>query len=163
PYIEDLTPLARERGYHQPDPRRAATYMEAAGYRRDSRGFWARDGRRWSAEIHGAPALEALGPVIAEQLRRGGFDATWQKRPDATSRVGAGCRGEARGVWGRGWRRWRGEIQGAPALAALGPVIAERLRRGGFDATWQKRRDVSQYVYTARADMVLWGHGGWIY
>jgi peptide/nickel transport system substrate-binding protein len=104
PYIADLTPLARERGYHQPDPRRAATYMEAAGYRRDSRGFWARDGRRWSAEIHGAPALEALGPVIAEQLRRGGFDATWQKRPD-----------------------------------------------------------VIQYVYTGRADMVLWGHGGSIY
>ncbi len=90
PYIDDLTPLARERGFQQPDARRAAQYMEAAGYRRDARGFWAREGRRWTAEIHGSPALEAIGPIIVEQLRRGGFEASWQKRPDFLQHIFTG-------------------------------------------------------------------------
>ncbi len=82
PYIDDLTPLAKERGFQQPDPKKAAGYMEQAGYKKDAQGFWAKDGKRWSAELHGPPPLEAIGPILAEQLRRGGFEVSWHKRPD---------------------------------------------------------------------------------
>jgi len=104
PYIDDLTPLAKERGFQQPDPKKAAAYMEQAGYRKDARGFWAKEGKRWSAELHGPPPLEAIGPILAEQLRRGGFEVSWHKRPDYL-----------------------------------------------------------QVVYTGRADMVLWGNNGSIF
>jgi peptide/nickel transport system substrate-binding protein len=82
PYIDDLAPLAKERGYHQPDAVKAAGYMEKAGYKKDSAGFWAKDGKRWTAILSGSPALEAIGPIVSEQLRRGGFEANWGLRPD---------------------------------------------------------------------------------
>lgn len=83
PYIEDLTPIAKEKGYGVTDRNKSAEYMQKAGYTKDSEGFWAKDGKRWQAVMHGALALELAGPIIVEQLRRAGFSISWFSRADS--------------------------------------------------------------------------------
>jgi len=90
PYIEDLTAIAKEKGIQQTDPRKASQFMEMAGYKKDGQGFWAKDGKRWTSELHGSVALELMGPILAEQLRRGGFDVAWATRPDYNQFIAAG-------------------------------------------------------------------------
>lgn len=90
PYIDDFAPVAKEKQLNVFDRERSAALMREAGYAKDGDGFWAKDGKRWSAGIYGAPALEAIGPIVAEQLRRAGFDAQWRKTPDYAQIVQSG-------------------------------------------------------------------------
>lgn len=78
-YAQDL---GQKKGLHTVDRKRAATLMQEAGWEKDSGGFWSKDGKRWSATMFCGGALEAFAPVIVEQLRRGGFEAKFVKRPD---------------------------------------------------------------------------------
>jgi ABC-type transport system substrate-binding protein len=56
--------------------------MEEAGYKKDGDGFWAKDGKRWQGELVAASALDAMAPIVTQQMRRGGFDVGYSKRPD---------------------------------------------------------------------------------
>jgi peptide/nickel transport system substrate-binding protein len=82
PAIDALTPLARARGFQDFDLAKSAGFMQQAGYAKDAQGFWAKDGQRWRAQLHGPSALEGIGPLLSEQLRRGGFEVSWSVRPD---------------------------------------------------------------------------------
>ncbi len=82
PYIQDLAPLAKERNLNVWNLKQSAALMEEAGFKKDSGGFWAKDGKRWQWEIQTNPALEGIGPVIGEQLRRAGFSVNVGLRPD---------------------------------------------------------------------------------
>ena len=104
PYIDALTPIAKQKGFQDFDLRKSAAFMEKAGYAKDAQGLWSKDGKRWTAQLHGSPALEAIGPLLSEQLRRAGFEVSWFSRPDYL-----------------------------------------------------------QYVYTGKADLVLWGNAGSIF
>lgn len=47
-----------------------------------------------------------------------------------------------------------------PACTPCAPVVAEQLRRGGFDASFQLPADFVQQLTTGTATAYIWGHGG---
>lgn len=51
--------------------------MAAAGYEKDSEGFWAKDGQRLTPVAHCACWLGPMAPVLEKQLRDAGFDVTF--------------------------------------------------------------------------------------
>jgi peptide/nickel transport system substrate-binding protein len=73
------------------DLARSAEVMARAGWAKDADGFWARDGARASFEINGYVFIfQDIGPVLAEQLRRAGFDATYREARDCYNRMATG-------------------------------------------------------------------------
>ncbi len=81
--IDNLADLQAE---YQPglfDPADADARLEAAGYTKDSEGFWAdADGDRIKCDIISLPHFSDSGPVIAEMLRQGGIDASYNEPTD---------------------------------------------------------------------------------
>ena len=77
--------------------------MTAKGYEKDAEGFWAKDGERLTFEIitfpqH--PSATPQVPIVTEQLRRAGFDASFLLPADFVTRI---TTGEAKAyLWGHG-------------------------------------------------------------
>jgi len=81
-YVTDAAEVAKSKGIGAFDPRKVAPLMTEAGYKKDSDGLWAKDGKRLTLVLTVAAALDAMAPIIAEQMRRQGFDISYTKRPD---------------------------------------------------------------------------------
>ncbi len=81
-YIVDAEPQSKAKGTGKFDAKQSAALMTEAGFKKDSQGFWAKSGERWSMTLTSASALDAMAPIIVEQLRRQGFDVAWNRRPD---------------------------------------------------------------------------------
>ena len=81
-YVADVEAVAKAKGIGSFEPRKSAALMADAGFKKDSDGFWAKDGKRWTMTLTAASALDAMAPVVAEQMRRQGFDVVYTKRPD---------------------------------------------------------------------------------
>ena len=64
--------------------------MTAAGYEKNSAGFFAKDGEVFKPEILTVDLYGDIGPVLVEQLRQAGFDATMINPPDAWTIMGDG-------------------------------------------------------------------------
>ncbi|MCC9076385.1 ABC transporter substrate-binding protein [Litorilinea aerophila] len=86
PYIEATKPLLEQYPTNEHNLDKAAERMRAAGYEKDSEGFWVKDGQRVEASIVGGAIFNDIGPVLAEQLRRGGFEAEYITPADAGTR-----------------------------------------------------------------------------
>ncbi len=99
-YNEALEPVAKEHELNAFDPEKSAEIMTGIGYEKDGEGFWSKDGERWTARIFAAQPLETQGPIIAEQLRRAGFDATFTRTPDYRQIIFSGNFDMA--LWGHG-------------------------------------------------------------
>ncbi len=82
PYIDATADLLAEYDTNEHNLDKAATRMEAAGYTRDG-DFWTKDGEPAQATIVGWTVFNDIGPVLAEQLRRGGFEAEYVTPADA--------------------------------------------------------------------------------
>ena len=82
PYLEDVAGVAKAAGVGSVDPKRAAALMQEAGFAKDGEGFWAKDGKRWQASLASSSAVDAMAPIVVEQLRRQGFSISWGSRPD---------------------------------------------------------------------------------
>ncbi|MEX1020223.1 MAG: ABC transporter substrate-binding protein, partial [Litorilinea sp.] len=94
PYIEAAAPLLEQYNTSEYSPDKSVALMEGQGYERDGEGFWVRDGERVVANIHGAGIFNDIGPVLAEQLRRNGFEAEYSvpadvgtRRADGTAKI----------------------------------------------------------------------------
>jgi peptide/nickel transport system substrate-binding protein len=64
--------------------------MTGKGWAKDGQGFWAKDGKRFSFEIITFPQHPSLTPsipIVTEQLRRAGFDATFSLPGDFADRI----------------------------------------------------------------------------
>ncbi len=83
----------------QYEPRRfdldaSAELMEAAGYTRNSAGFWEMDGETINATIHGFEGIHSdIVPLLVEMLRNGGFDAAINFGTDAYQQMADGAPG----------------------------------------------------------------------
>ena len=88
PYIEAAAPLLEKYPTNEFNLDKAAEHMQLAGYEKDSDGFWVKNGERIQADIGGWTVFADIGPVIAEQLRRGGFEAQFST-PVITVRASA--------------------------------------------------------------------------
>ncbi len=69
---------------------KAAALLEGLGYAKDGDGFWAKDGERIATSISGWQVFTDVGPVIAEQLRQGGFEAEFVTPADNGTRISEG-------------------------------------------------------------------------
>ena len=76
PYRKLCDDLVAKYKPDNPDLNLVASEMRAAGYEKDSGGFWAKDGQRLTPEFHCACWLGAMAPVLEKQFRDAGFDVT---------------------------------------------------------------------------------------
>lgn len=90
PYVEAARPLLQQYPTNEHSLTKAAERMQNAGYTQDADGFWAKEGARIAATIHGSAVFNDIGPVLAEQLRRGGFEAEYVTPADSSSRIASG-------------------------------------------------------------------------
>jgi peptide/nickel transport system substrate-binding protein len=74
-YFEAAKPLLEKYPTNEFNPDKAAELIQGQGYEKDSEGFWVKDGERIPAVIGGWQVFTDIGPIIAEQLRRCGFEA----------------------------------------------------------------------------------------
>ncbi len=90
PYIEAAKPLLEKYPTNEFNLDKAAERMTLAGYAKDGDGFWAKDGQRLTDELIGWAVFNDIGPVLAEQLRKGGFDLSYATPADQATRISSG-------------------------------------------------------------------------
>ncbi len=90
PFFEAAAPLLEKYNTAEHNLEKAAERMAAAGYEKDSEGFWAKDGARITDIIGGWGVFADIGPVLGEQLRQGGFDLDFQMPADHGTQISEG-------------------------------------------------------------------------
>ena len=90
PYFEAAKPLLEKYPTNEFNLDKSAERMTLAGYAKDGDGFWAKEGQRLTDELVGWAVFNDIGPVLAEQLRKGGFDLSYATPADATTRSSSG-------------------------------------------------------------------------
>jgi len=69
---------------------KAAALMQGMGYAKNGDGLWAKDGATVPTSVGGWGVFNDIGPVIAEQLHKGGFDAEYVTPADLGTRESDG-------------------------------------------------------------------------
>ena len=90
PYYEAAEELLAKYPTNEFNLDKAAELMEGQGYEKDGEGFWVKDGERIPAVMSGWSIFNDIGPIIAEQLRKGGFEAEWTTPADNGTRISEG-------------------------------------------------------------------------
>lgn len=67
-----------------PSADKVAEYMGKSGYTKDSKGMWTKGGKTVKISVTGGSWIP-LHPILAEQLVKGGFDATSNPDPDGSN------------------------------------------------------------------------------
>jgi peptide/nickel transport system substrate-binding protein len=89
-YFDAAKPLLEKYPTSAFDPAKTEEIMTAKGYTKDANGLWTKDGATIEMTIYGFDIFGDYGPVLAEQLRNAGFDASFQAPPDAYTRMSEG-------------------------------------------------------------------------
>ncbi|MEM7028603.1 MAG: ABC transporter substrate-binding protein [Chloroflexota bacterium] len=90
PYIEAASDLLKKYPTNEHNLDKASDLMTGQGYEKDGDGFWVKDGERVPAVIHGFGIFNDIGPVLAEQLVRGGFQAEYVTPADSFTKMSDG-------------------------------------------------------------------------
>lgn len=103
PYFEAVSDLLEQYNTTEFNLDKAAEIMTRKGYTKDSEGFWVKDGQRITFEIitfpqH--PSTTPQAPVVTEQLRKAGFDASFLLPADFVTRIQTGSAHAF--LWGHG-------------------------------------------------------------
>ncbi|MBE1606150.1 ABC transporter substrate-binding protein [Actinopolymorpha pittospori] len=90
-YFDAIQSLLQQYPTNAHDPAETERIMTGKGYQRDNQNLWAKDGKRLDATIYGLADLTTdYGPILAEQLRAAGFNASHQAPADSGTRVADG-------------------------------------------------------------------------
>jgi peptide/nickel transport system substrate-binding protein len=103
PFIDSVDDLLQEYNTTEFNPAKAEEIMTGKGYEKDAEGFWVKDGERITFQIitfpqH--PSATPQVPIVTEQLRRAGFDATFLLPADFATRIQTGQ--AVAFLWGHG-------------------------------------------------------------
>ena len=90
PYIDAAADLLKKYPTNEHNLEKATALMTGAGWVKDAEGFWAKDGKQAEAVIHGFGIFNDIGPVLAEQLRNGGFKADYTAPADSFTKMADG-------------------------------------------------------------------------
>ena len=90
PYIEAAAPLLEQYPTNEHNLDKVDERMQASGWEKDGEGFWVKDGERAVANTSGWGIFNDIGPVLAEQLRRAGFEAEHSSPADNGTRISEG-------------------------------------------------------------------------
>ena len=72
------------------NPDRTAELMEAEGYALNGDGFWEKDGQQVDIVIEIFNIFEDITPILVEQLRQAGFNASFRAASDSFNRMSTG-------------------------------------------------------------------------
>ncbi|MEN9934521.1 MAG: hypothetical protein RLZZ387_1100 [Chloroflexota bacterium] len=90
-FAEATADLLKQYPTNAYDPGKVEQLMTGKGFTKDGEGFWVgSDGQRVPAAIHGFSIHADIGPILAEQLRKEGFEAEYTQPPDAFDRMNDG-------------------------------------------------------------------------
>lgn len=90
-YFDAAKPLLEQYPTENYDLAKTDEIMMAKGYTRDGEGLWVdASGARIDMPIYGFDIFADYGPVLAEQLRLGGFNASFEAPPDAYTKMDDG-------------------------------------------------------------------------
>ncbi len=84
PFIDTFRDVVEKNRVGAFDMAESERLMKEAGYERDAAKFWAKDGKRVGGDIHGISIVNQIGPLVQQQLRRGGFEVTFYSTPDSS-------------------------------------------------------------------------------
>jgi len=90
PFWDAAKPLLDQYNTNEYNLDKAAAKLTAKGYTKGSDGFWANASGHLTLEIGGDTIFDDIGPVMAEQLKKGGIDATYVHPPDMFTRFQKG-------------------------------------------------------------------------
>ena len=92
PYIDSVKDLLAQYNTLEFNPKKGEAILSQKGWKKDSAGFWVdAQGTRLTLDIISFGGLgAAVGPVITEQLKRQGIDASFSLPPDFDSRFQKG-------------------------------------------------------------------------
>ncbi len=91
PFTDGIADLTAQYPTDKFDPAKAQALLTGAGYHKDKEGFWAdAQGDRIKCDIVGFSIYSDMGPIIAEQLRQQGFDASYSEPPNGFDRINKG-------------------------------------------------------------------------
>jgi len=91
PYFDAVQDILQKYPIDAYDPKKTAEIMQRKGYTKDSEGFWTKDSKRFAFTIICAPGFfETFVPVIAQQLRQAGFDASFKFPTNAATLFATG-------------------------------------------------------------------------
>lgn len=83
PYIDAVRPIADKYGIGAFDRAKGDQLMTEAGYKKNPSGIWEKDGQPLAAIIEAIPVLNAVGPIVAQQLKNAGIDASFRSTPES--------------------------------------------------------------------------------
>ena len=90
-YIDQVQDLLAKYPVGKHDLAQTAAIMERKGWSRDAEGMWQQNGERLKIPVVVFPSLfQDFTPVLVEQLRRAGFDASFRMFSDAYTRMTQG-------------------------------------------------------------------------
>ena len=90
-FVDAASGLFKKYDHGVYDPSKTAESMLALGWSKDADGFWARDGGRAKIVIDGYVfVFQDVAPVLVEQLRRAGYDASYRSATDCYNRMSTG-------------------------------------------------------------------------
>jgi peptide/nickel transport system substrate-binding protein len=95
PFVETVADLLEEYPTLEHNPEKGAALLEGKGWAKNADGLWAKDGQTLDLDIGSFAVMADIGPVIAEQLRRQGVNASFSMPPDFFDRF---QQGEYRGA-----------------------------------------------------------------
>ena len=91
PYFEGVADILAKHDTTEFNPEKAASLLEGAGFSKNADGMYEDSGGNTiNCEIIGFSPWVDLGPVVAEQLTKGGIVASYIQPPDASSRMAEG-------------------------------------------------------------------------
>lgn len=77
-YTKGISDLLKEYPVDEFNLDKSASMMQSKGYTKDSGGFWSKDGNRLSIVVITFAVEQDVTPVVVQQLRKGGFDASFK-------------------------------------------------------------------------------------
>jgi peptide/nickel transport system substrate-binding protein len=91
PFLEAAQPLIEEYPYLEYNPAKGDELLTAKGWSKDGAGMWTDEsGQPISLEIISFFDFTSVGPVVVEQLKRAGIEATYSEPPNIFTRFGEG-------------------------------------------------------------------------
>ncbi|MGE3271921.1 MAG: ABC transporter substrate-binding protein [Chloroflexota bacterium] len=87
PYVDSIKDLLDKYPTLEYDVKKGDALLEKKGFKKGSDGIWADSaGKPIKFDILGSNTFAAVGPVVQEQLKRAGIDATYVQPPDSNDR-----------------------------------------------------------------------------
>ncbi len=90
PFIETVADLLQEYPTLEFNHEKGVALLEGKGWAKNGDGVWAKDGQTLDLDINSFAVMADIGPVIAEQLRQQGVNASFAMPPDFFDRFQQG-------------------------------------------------------------------------